>query len=134
MTYPQTTALYIGLFGLMLVILSIQVVAARVRAKVHHGDGGDTELNRAIRSHANFAEYVPLTLVIVALIEAGGASDQTVHSLLAPLLIARAMHPIGMRQPVASLRQYAWRASSTTITWLVLVAGAALLLWQGYSS
>lgn len=133
MTYPQTAALYLGLFGLMFIFLSIQVVVSRVRTGVHHGDGDDVGLNRAIRSHANFAEYVPLILLIVALAEVGGASPEVVHWLLGPLLVARVMHPLGMRQPVASVRQYAWRATSVTVTWLVLASASTLMLWQGYS-
>lgn len=130
MTYPQMTALYFGLFGFVFVVLSIHVVVVRARTGIHHGDGGNLALNRAIRSHANYAEYVPVILMMVAFAEAGGAPSAAIHWLLAPLFVARLMHPIGMRQPIASISQYAWRATSTTITWLVLAAAAALLLWR----
>jgi len=131
MLFPHVTAIYAGLFGLLFLALSIHVVVVRARAGIHHGDGDNVQLNRAIRSHGNFAEYVPFILVITTLIEAHGSPASTIHILLLPLLVSRLMHPIGMRQPVASTRQYAWRATSTTVTWIVLLAAAVLLLWPG---
>ena len=85
---------------------------------------------RTKNSGPNFAEYVPLILLLCALLEAGGGRRIFIHLLLAPLVVARLMHPVGMRQPVGSVRQYAWRATSVTMTWLVLVGAAALLLFQ----
>jgi hypothetical protein len=38
------------------------------------------------------------------------------------------MHPVGMQMPVGSVAQYAWRATSMTITWLILAAACALLI------
>jgi uncharacterized membrane protein YecN with MAPEG domain len=131
MIYPQVTALYTGLFAAILVALSIHVVSLRARLGVHHGDGNKPFLNRAIRAHGNFTEYVPLILLMAALLEGRGTSQETIHGLLGPLLLARLMHPVGMHQPIGSVGQYAWRASSTTITWIVLSAAAILLCWTG---
>ena len=130
MQYPTITAAYAAVFALLFVGLSVYVVVLRGQTGIVHGDGGHDLLNRSIRAHGNFAEYVPYVLLIALLIEAGGAADLTIHLLLAPLLVARLMHPVGMRQPVGSLAQYAWRATSTTVTWLVMLAGAGLLLGQ----
>jgi uncharacterized membrane protein YecN with MAPEG domain len=35
------------------------------------GDGGDPEMSQAIRAHGNFAEYVPLGLILLGLVRAG---------------------------------------------------------------
>lgn len=104
------------------------VTAGRAQFGVHHGDGGKERLNRRIRAHGNFAEYVPLILLLVALLEAGGAGRATVHMLLLPLVAARIMHPIGMLAPEASLRQFAFRGASMVVTWLILASAAVLLL------
>ncbi len=128
MNFPTITATYGAVLGIYFVALSIHVVIVRAREDIHHGDGGSEALNRAIRSHGNFAEYVPIALLLIAWVESGGASERALHLLLAPLLVARLMHPVGMRQPVASKRQYAWRATSVTITWIVIVAASVVLL------
>ncbi|NVN86461.1 MAG: MAPEG family protein [Rhodopseudomonas sp.] len=128
MHYPALTAVYGGIFGLMFVALSIWVVAGRAKDKVHHGDGGVDYLNRRIRAHGNFAEYVPLALLLVGWVEGYGAAPATIHTMLAPLVVARLVHPIGMLMPVASFGQYALRAPSVTVTWIVIAAASIILL------
>lgn len=39
---------------------------------MHRGDRGKEPLSRIIRAHDSFAEYVPLILLLAALLEAGG--------------------------------------------------------------
>lgn len=127
LSFPIVTSLYAALLALLYLALSIRVVVHRARSGVVHGDGGQDLLNRVIRAHGNFSEYVPFILLLTALAEMRGAPGWSVHLLLGPLVVARAMHPVGMLMPVGSTAQYAWRATSTTITWLAL-AGASLLL------
>jgi len=128
MVFPAVTAIYAAVLALIFMALTMWVSAARFRFRVNHGDGGNTELQRRIRSHANFAEYVPLILILVALLEAGGAARFTIHALLLPLVIARIMHPIGMVAPEFSVRQFAFRAPGACVTWAVMVIAAVLLL------
>lgn len=128
MLFPAVTAVYTCIFAVIFTALSIHVVILRGRTGIVHGDQGHDLLNRTIRAHGNFAEHVPFILLLCALAEGAGAGPSSVHLLLGPLVIARIMHPIGMRQPVGSVRQYAWRATSVTITWLVLLGSAGLLL------
>jgi uncharacterized membrane protein YecN with MAPEG domain len=128
MMVPTLTAIYAAVLALIFVALTMWVSAARFRFRVNHGDGGNTELQRRIRSHANFAEFVPLILILVALLEAGGAARFTIHALLLPLVIARIMHPIGMVAPEFSVQQFAFRAPGAAVTWAVMVIAAVLLL------
>ena len=95
----QITAVYAGLLGLLLLVLSALVIKERVRTRVGLGDGGDEQLNRAIRAHANFAEYVPLTVILIAIVEAVGAPAMAVHTLGAMLLAGRVLHPLGLMAP-----------------------------------
>lgn len=128
MVFPAVTAFYGGLFGLIFVALSVWVVAGRARYRVHHGDGGSDPLQRRIRSQANFAEYVPLALLLVALNEAAGARGWTIHALLLALLVARLAHPFGMTAPEASARQFALRGPAIVVTWLAIAIAAVMLL------
>lgn len=128
MVFPALTSLYAALLALVFFALSVWVVAGRAQYRVNHGNGGQGALQRRIRAHGNFAEYVPLILLLVALLEGGGAGRTTVHLLLAPLLIARLMHPVGMVAPEASMQQYVFRGAGATATWVILLAAAVLLL------
>ena len=121
----QITAVYAGLLGLLLLVLSALVIKERVRTRVGLGDGGDDQLTRAIRAQANFAEYVPMTVILIAIVEAVGAPAMAVHTLGAMLLIGRVLHPLGLMAPkIAS-----WpRGLGTLLTFVVLlIAGAGLV-------
>lgn len=128
MAFPTVTAGYGALLALVYVALSFWVVYGRTSFRVIHGDGGNERLNRRIRAHANFAEYVPLILLLCAFLEASGADRFTMNALLFPLLVARIVHPFGMIAPENSRQQVLCRASGTLITWLVLIVVALLLL------
>ncbi|MDD2877558.1 MAG: MAPEG family protein [Acidiphilium sp.] len=128
MTFPHITATYGAILALIYMVLSAWVVAGRGTFKVLHGDGGNLHLNRRIRAHANFAEYVPLILILVGLLEADGAGPVAMNALLLPLVIARIIHPFGMIAPENSAQQFALRAPGAMITWIVLVAAAVMLL------
>jgi uncharacterized membrane protein YecN with MAPEG domain len=128
MIFPALTAAYAAVLALIFAVLSAWVVAGRFAFRVNHGDGGNAALLRRIRSHANFAEYVPLTLLLVALLEAGGAGRLTIHALLLPLVVARIAHPIGMVARDFSRQQFTFRGPASVVTWLVMVVAAVLLL------
>jgi uncharacterized membrane protein YecN with MAPEG domain len=130
MIFPTLTAIYAAVLALIFVALTIWVSAARFRFRINHGDGGNTQLQRRIRSHANFAEYVPLILILVGLLEAGGTSRLTIHALLLPLAIARIIHPIGMVAHDFSAQQFTLRGPGAAITWVVMVVAAVLLLMR----
>ena len=127
MTFPATTALYAALLALLYVGLSVWVVGGRVSSETLLGEGDDGLLRR-IRSHGNFAEYVPFALLLIGLLEARGAGHALVQSLLAVLLAARIAHPIGMFAPRNSVQQLAFRGGGALATLLVLLAAAVLLL------
>jgi uncharacterized membrane protein YecN with MAPEG domain len=128
MTFPAVTAAYAAILGLIYFALSAWVVMGRAKFRVINGDGGVSGLHRRIRAHANFAEYVPLILLLAALIEAGGGSRTSIHALLLPLTIARLMHPVGMVAKENSRQQYMFRAPGAIVTWAVLIAASVMLL------
>ena len=61
------TALYAGLLGLLFFALSINVIGKRRSEHVALGHDGKPRLERAIRAHANFAEYAPFVLLMMGL-------------------------------------------------------------------
>jgi uncharacterized membrane protein YecN with MAPEG domain len=128
MIFPHITAAYTAVLALIYMVITAWVTAGRGKFKVLHGDGGNDHLNRRIRAHANFNEYVPLILILAALLEASGAGSVTMNALLLPLVVARIIHPIGMVAAENSPQQFAFRAPGALITWVVLVVAAVLLL------
>ena len=63
------TSLFAGLFALYFIRLAFAVIRLRRSNKVALGAGGIAELEGAIRAHGNFAEYVPLGLILLGLLE-----------------------------------------------------------------
>ena len=53
-------------------------------------------MNRVIRGHGNFAEYVPLSLLLLAFAEIGGGPALTIHLGGGLLLAGRLLHGYAM--------------------------------------
>jgi len=128
MTFPATTAFYAALFALFHLGLSGWVMAGRLSGNVLHGDGGNSDLQKRIRSQANFIEYVPLALILIALLEARGAGHGTIQGLLVALWVGRILHPVGMFAPANSPRQFACRGGGMVLTLGAILVAAVLLL------
>jgi uncharacterized protein len=129
MHLPSITAAYLGVLALLYAVLGVQVSRLRRGHKVLFGDGGNIKLRSAIRAHANFAEYVPIIVLMVALLEMSGLPAVRVHLLMAALLVARLLHPLGMYVGPRSWQFSVCRVGGIGLTVVVLI-GAAMLLLQ----
>ena len=128
MVFPQITAVWLALLALLFAGLSLCVVALRAKGDVPFGDGGDDTLFRAIRAHGNFAEWVPLAALLVALLEMHGAAPALVHVFMGALFAARIAHPVAFTQPVTSMVYFLGRIFGALTTWAVVTGAAVLLL------
>ncbi len=88
----HVTAFFAGLLALLYLALTAHVVRGRYKLRLPLGDGGDAHMNRRIRAHANFAEYVPLALVLMALNELSGMSNGILNFLGLWLVAGRVSH------------------------------------------
>ena len=123
------TPLYAGLLAIWFFILSTRVIKKRTGPSgVNLGDGGDPVLLRRIRGHANFAEYVPFILVMMAMLEVGGTTGWILHALGATLLVARLLHGVALSY---SEKFFVGRFYGTLFTFVVMVAAAVLCIVQG---
>lgn len=116
-----------SLLVLLYIALSLTVVKHRLRNKVKLGDGGVNQLNVAIRSHANFIEYVPLSLIMIWFVEVVLFDTAFAFVLAAALVLGRLMHPIGMFWPKSFM---ILRQLGTVITITVLLAAALRIIWH----
>lgn len=94
----RTAALYVGLFGILLIILSLRVSFIRRDARVALGDGDNEVLRRRIRAQGNFIEFVPMALLLLALAEHTGLGSLFIHLLGIVLLAGRISHAYGICQ------------------------------------
>jgi uncharacterized membrane protein YecN with MAPEG domain len=125
-----------GFLALVFVALSLNVSRLRGKTKVGLGSGVDASvalgaehsaspLLIAIRSHANFAEYVPISLILLGLLEFSGADQRMMIGLSAALVLSRLMIPFGMGRPAPNLL----RAGGMTIQWLMISVAAVYGVW-----
>ena len=119
------TAIYAATSGLLFFALSIRTIRMRRRHRVAIGDGNNNELRRAMRVHANFAEYTPLALLLVFFVESGGAPTPLVHGLGIALLAGRLLHAWGVSQPRENFR---YRVTGMVLTFSVLLTAALEIL------
>ena len=121
------TPLYAGLLTLWFLVLSVRVVNLRRHGLVF-GDNGDADVIRVVRAQANFAEYVPLALLMMGFLEVSHYSIYLLHLLGLTLLVARLVHGFGL--------SFGWgvrslRVLGATLTMVVLLIEALLCLYQG---
>jgi uncharacterized membrane protein YecN with MAPEG domain len=120
-----------GLLGLVYLALTVAVVRGRITKKILLGDGTDTgaaDLRAPIRAHANFAEYVPLALILLGGLEIAGVPRWLLLLLAALLVVGRLLHPFGMARPAPNL----YRAGGAILTWTMIgiasIAAVAIAL------
>ena len=93
---------FAAILGLLLVVLTYNVLFHRVRALVEAG-GTDEKADRIVRVHQNFGEYVPTGLALIIALEWSGAPDLYVWVGGGLFTIARILHAWGLTiSPMAS--------------------------------
>ena len=123
-----TTALYAGILALISIALAGHVGSTRGGAGVSLGDGGNKALLVAMRRQANFIEYVPLIVAMMAIIELNGAPKLWLNVIGVAIVVARIAHPFGLS---ADTMRSPLRFIGATLTMLVTLACAVILIWQG---
>lgn len=114
-------AIYIPVFALLFVVLSVNVIRTRRREKVGLGSGGNVAVERAMRVHANFSEYVPITLLLLLILEQSGGNSLLLHGLFVVLLAGRVIHAWGVSQ---QKENFTFRVSGMILTLTVIVTAS----------
>lgn len=128
MSSAPITAFYAGLLTLWFVFLSFRVVATRRSARVGIGTGDNKDLARRVRVHGNFAEYVPLALLLMLLLEANTALVWLLHAAGTVLVVSRVAHFLGLGRTAGT----SWgRVIGTSLAWAVLLVLAGANLGYG---
>jgi uncharacterized membrane protein YecN with MAPEG domain len=121
----EIAALYCGVNVLLLLVLAYLVTQGRRTHKITLGDGGHEGMSRAIRAHANAAEYIPAALVglvVLSLFEA--LPVWVLHAGGISLTLGRILHGWGLHTGVLNTP----RKMGTALSWLsYLIIGVALI-------
>ncbi len=83
-------------YGLINIWLGMRVGKVRIGEKIYVGDGGSEKLIRRMRAQANFVEYAPFFLILVAALELAVGNQTWLWVASAIFIIGRVMHPLGM--------------------------------------
>ncbi len=119
---PVTSVVAAVLTGLYLK-LTFGVIRLRQKHKVSLGDGGREDLGQAIRAHGNFAEYVPLGLILLGCLELNGAPRLLTTALGFSLVLGRGLHATGITNPEPTYRNRRFGVMLTLVS-MAVSAGA----------
>ena len=89
------------------------------------GPGGEPVLLKAVRAHGNFAEYVPIALLLMIFTELRTDGTLLIHVLGALLLVGRLTHAYGISQ---LKENYRFRVAGMALTFTVIIACSPRLL------
>ncbi len=119
--------LYAALLGLLFFYLSVRTIGLRRKLQIGIGASDNPEMLRAMRVHANFAEYAPLVLLLIYLVEVQGAPALLVHALGLCLLTGRLLHAYGVSQ---IKEQFAFRVTGMALTFTALLVSSGHLIYK----
>ena len=124
--FPTVVPTYAAVLVLIFVLLSVRVIQMRAFAKIGLGHGNNPVMEKRIRVHGNFAEYVPLALLLLLCMELQSQSRILIHVLCIALIAARVVHAIGVT-PVKE--NFPMRVASVLTTFAVLIVASVMLLY-----
>lgn len=116
---------YVALAALLVLALAVRVMLLRNSRGVGLGTGGDADLERAIRTHANAVEYLPIALLLLVLLAIEQTRPGLLHLFGIVLIVGRVLHVFGLS--TGSGRSFG-RAAGTGLTVLVMLVMAILLI------
>ena len=120
-----------SVLGILFIVLSAAVSAERNRSKVGFGTGAEASvalgaehqaprLLVAVRRHAHFAEYVPISILLILLLELRQAERLWLVLLAGVLILSRLMIVFGMGRAAPNL----FRAGGNVLQWLMILASS----------
>ncbi len=121
------SSLYIALNLILAVLLAINVVRIRAKYKIDMLHGDNIEMLKKLRAHGNNVEYVPYALIGLIALEVMGTGSNWLHGLGIALTTARVFHAQGLYRSTGTS---VGRFVGTTVTWLVMLLIAVLLLMK----
>lgn len=117
-----------GLAAIINFWLALRVGQVRTREKVLIGDGGNENVIRRMRAHANFVEFTPFILILIGAIELALGTSNWLWVAALLFLAGRILHAFGMDGFMPG------RMIGTIITMLSLVGLGGYAIYLAHSS
>lgn len=127
------TGYYAGLLAFFLIVLSVRVIRLRNVTKTILGMGTDPKLQAACRAQGNFAEYVPIALLMMLMLEMQGTGAGVLHLAGGILILGRVSHAYSLlvREPATNNKDIRFRVGGMICTFTTLAVLAGLLVVKG---
>jgi uncharacterized membrane protein YecN with MAPEG domain len=127
------TALVAGIMALIILVLSIRLNMRRIDVggsafTYLTNDDGDEELRRRKIAYESAVNCSAISLVLLGLIESGGASNTQVIALAAAFLVARIVHVLATVFQVIPK----WRTLATLIQYSYYLVTGIWLVFSAY--
>ena len=90
------TPIYAIILSLLMCKLALNVIKARRKHKVRYADGGVLELQIARTAHSNAVDYIPISLILLFLLEYNGGNLWLVNIAGISLVVGRVIHSRGI--------------------------------------
>jgi uncharacterized protein len=126
----HAAAIYIAILAIGLFPLTIMVIRLRRGNSIGLGDGGNKELAKAIRIHANYTENVPFALAVLLALALMSAPIWVIHMVGLSVVIGRAAHAFGLSRTTGSS---VGRVAGMVLTQCGILAGAFMLMWLTFT-
>lgn len=96
MNLAGIAAFYIGINILLKIFLAYRVIFIRRSTKTGIGDGGNKDLQKAIRAHGNATEYMPMAMIGLFALTQFGNPIWAIHLLGLTFTLGRFLHAFGL--------------------------------------
>ncbi len=122
----EVTSLTAGLLALLYLVLSILVIKFRMKEQ-ETLDVPDGLIRRTVRAHGNFAEYVPIVVILMALVELQSElAEHWLISIAGVFILGRVAHAYSIvvfeeRYKTMRFRQVAMMATFIPMAILALL-------------
>lgn len=120
------SAVFASVCAVLLIVLSYRVAMFRMRQKKGLGVTDDRDFAVAIRTQANFTEYAPIALILLAIGELNGVAVQLIYGVGMAFVLFRLFHAWGMTQGRGGAHPA--RLIGIVGTWLALLVIAAAVM------
>ncbi len=121
------TPFYASIMAMFFVALSVKTLLLRRKLKIGIGTGDNDIMLRAMRVHSNFAEYVPITLLLALIIELMEGHWVMLHAICLLLLIGRVSHAYGVSQ---INENYHFRVMGMGLTFTSICTSSLMLIYK----
>ena len=107
--------------------LGLRVSRLRMSEKIMVGDGGNPRLLARMRAQLNVAEYAPLVLILIALVELARGTQTWLWVVALLFIVGRVLHAFGMDGWLPG------RTIGIALTMLTMLGLAGYAVFLGYT-